>query len=698
MTHTAETTEETPPQEKTAKRPWWLRHYTFTGTAVGLLFLWFSLTPSLLPRGPLFQGLVSGAAGATGYGLGVFAVWLVRYMRSKDTSPPAPRWAWITLLSIGVIGQILMIIYFHVWQDEVRDLNGVPRLGFWDHPLTAVLSIVFLFFFVEIGQLIGRLVRFLVRQLNRFAPPRVSAVVVVVLLLALTIALLNGVVVRFAMDTINKTFAAVNDETDPEFPAPKSKLRSGGPESLVSWESLGHQGRVFVSAARRSTSSRSSTASPRSNRSAPMPDCIRPTASRRPPRWPPRNCGANGGLDRAVVAVATTTGTGWINEAEASALEYMYNGNTAIVSMQYSFLPSWLSFLVDKENARQAGQALFEAVDALIREMPEAQRPKLVVFGESLGSFGGEAPFLALNNLIARTDGALFSGPTFNNTIWADLTRNRDKGSPEWLPIYDKGENVRFVARPENLGRPPDPWGDPRVVYLQHASDPIAWWNPDLLFAEPDWLREPRGYDVSGRMQWIPVVTFLQVSADMAVAVDVPDGHGHVYVKDVANAWAQILQPPGWTPGEDREAAPVAVATTKSCLVDQNAVGLQRVVAADDVGGAVQPEVEQRRRGQAGGVALRAQHHPFHVVADGLRQPCVAGRVAAPLEDVAFDHQRRGHVALVLRAGHAGGCRPSTAPRSARQAPRAPKASAAGSGLLRVPDRFDSLPSPPVHQ
>ena len=38
-----------------------------------------------------------------------------------------------------------------------------------------------------------------------------------------------------------------------------------------------------------------------------------------------------------------------------------------VVSMQYSFLPSWLSFLVDQENARQAGQALFEAVDALVR-------------------------------------------------------------------------------------------------------------------------------------------------------------------------------------------------------------------------------------------------------------------------------------------------------------------------------------------
>lgn len=73
------------------KRPWWVRRYTFTGTAVGLVFLWLSMTPSLLPRGPLFQALVSGVSGAIGYALGVSAVWLVRYMRSKDTSPPAPR-------------------------------------------------------------------------------------------------------------------------------------------------------------------------------------------------------------------------------------------------------------------------------------------------------------------------------------------------------------------------------------------------------------------------------------------------------------------------------------------------------------------------------------------------------------------------------------------------------------------------------
>ena len=463
MTDTAEATEEAAPQQDPPehKPTWWQRHYTFTGTVLALVFLWLSLTPSLLPRGPLFQGLVSGAAGAIGYGIGVLLVWLVQFMRSKDASPHAPGWAWLAVVVVGIIGQILMIIYFHVWQDEVRDLNGVARLNFWDYPLTAALSILVLFIFVEIGQLIGKLIGFLVRQLNRVAPPRVSQVVAVVLLLALSIALLNGVVVRVAMDDLNKTLcSAVNDETDPDFPAPSSKLRSGvarNPWTPGSRSAI--RAGCSYRQARRSTSLTSSTASPRSNRSAHTPDSIPPGVEGhrgpcRSARYAPR-----ADSTATVVAVATTTGTGWINEAEASALEYMYNGDSAIVSMQYSFLPSWLSFLVDKENARQAGQALFEAVDALIREMPEAKRPKLVVFGESLGSFGGEAPFLSLNNLIARTDGALFSGPTFNNTIWTDLTINRDAGSPEWLPIYDKGENVRFVARPDDLGTPRPPVG-----------------------------------------------------------------------------------------------------------------------------------------------------------------------------------------------------------------------------------------------
>ncbi|OBG30563.1 hypothetical protein A5672_01820 [Mycobacterium alsense] len=548
---------ERPREPGPAKNPWWVRHYTFTGTAVGLIFILLSLTPSLLPRGALFQGLVSGIAGAIGYGFGVFAVWLVRFMRTRKHSPPAPRWAWMVLVPLGAIGMVLMAIWFHVWQDNVRDLMGVEHLKWYDYPIAGILSLVVLFTLVEIGQFIRWLVTFLVGELDRVAPFRLSVTIVIIALVVLTITLLNGVVLKFAMRTMNNTFASVNEEMMPDSAPPKTSLRSGGPESLVSWESLGHQGRIFVNGGPRveqmtAFNGAPATAPIRAYAGLESADGITATAE-----LAARELQREGGLRRAVVAVATTTGTGWINEAEASALEYMYNGNTAIVTMQYSYLPSWLSFLVDRENARHAGQALFEAVDRLVRQMPEAERPKLVVFGESLGSFGGEAPFMSLNNVLARTDGALFSGPTFNNTIWTDLTATRDAGSPEWLPIYNDGRNVRFVARASDLGRPAAAWDHPRVVYLQHASDPIAWWNRNLLFARPDWLREKRGYDVLPDTEWIPVVTFLQVSADMAVAQNVPDGHGHHYVADVADAWAAVLSPPGWTPDKTARLRPL---------------------------------------------------------------------------------------------------------------------------------------------
>jgi len=37
-----------------------------------------------------------------------------------------------------------------------------------------------------------------------------------------------------------------------------------------------------------------------------------------------------------------------------------------------------------------------------------------------------------------------------------------------------------------DLRRPAAPWTVPRLVYLQHASDPIVWWSPELLVRKPD--------------------------------------------------------------------------------------------------------------------------------------------------------------------------------------------------------------------
>jgi uncharacterized membrane protein len=106
---------------------------------------------------------------------------------------------------------------------------------------------------------------------------------------------------------------------------------------------------------------------------------------------------------------------------------------------------------------------------------------------------------------------------------------------------------VRFTDDP-SADIPPTaaPWDGSRVLYLLHASDPIVWWSPQLMYARPDWLEERRGDDVVGAMRWIPFVTFWQVTADLPFAVNVPDGHGHVYTAQYVDAWAHVLQPPGW--------------------------------------------------------------------------------------------------------------------------------------------------------
>ena len=84
------------------------------------------------------------------------------------------------------------------------------------------------------------------------------------------------------------------------------------------------------------------------------------------------------------------------------------------------------------------------------------------------------------------------------------------------------------------------------MLYLLHASDPIVWWTPQLMYARPDWLEEARGDDVVAAVRWIPFVTFWQVTADLPFAANVPDGHGHVYTTEYVDAWAHVLQPPDW--------------------------------------------------------------------------------------------------------------------------------------------------------
>ena len=256
-----------------------------------------------------------------------------------------------------------------------------------------------------------------------------------------------------------------------------------------------------------------------------------------------------GGFQRKYLLVVSTTGSGWVDPALSDSFEYLTGGDSAIVALQYSYLPSWISYLVDQSKAREAGRALFDAVYGPWSQLPQDKRPRLLVAGESLGSFGGETAFSGVNDIRNRTSGVLWVGPTNTNTLWSRFTADRQPGTPEWQPVYRDGATVRFVTALGQLSPVPKDWVPPRVVYLQNTSDPIVWWSWQLAFHEPDWLRGSTPPDVSSAMNWYPLVTFWQVAADLALATAVPAGHGHTYgMLQGASSWAAIIPPAGWTP------------------------------------------------------------------------------------------------------------------------------------------------------
>ena len=127
------------------------------------------------------------------------------------------------------------------------------------------------------------------------------------------------------------------------------------------------------------------------------------------------------------------------------------------------------------------------------------------------------------------------------------MTRNRNPESPEWLPVVRDGAFVRFMNQNGEAPGNGTEWGVMRTVYLQYASDAIVFFDSSVFYREPEWMKEPRGPDVSENLRWYPIVTALQLMVDMAFADTAPMGHGHVYAPEhYLDAWRDVTSAEGW--------------------------------------------------------------------------------------------------------------------------------------------------------
>ena len=308
---------------------------------------------------------------------------------------------------------------------------------------------------------------------------------------------------------------------------------SGSARSLVSWEGLGREGRRHAVAAVHPQ--------PLEDRPAGMPDLSIPTVTGRPAKAEPvevyvsldaaatprervelalAEMDRTGAWDRSLLMLVCPTGSGYVNYCASAAVQYLTAGDVATVTQQYSKRPSPLS-LGKIGLAREQNRLLWSRIAERLRDMPPERRPRVVLFGESLGAHVSQDVFLHWGTLGLRAlgiDRALWVGTPYSSGWMQEVTlHDRPDTDKDVLAVVNDFAQVEAM--------PPERRSRLRYVLLSHDNDGVTKFGTSLLLRTPRWLREPRvaveevpphsPRGVPAAMRWRPLTTFFQLVVDM---------------------------------------------------------------------------------------------------------------------------------------------------------------------------------------
>ena len=522
------------------------------GVVGALVMYGVSVSPSLLARSWQWHAVASGVLSAVGYIVGLtvqrFYALVVPRLGVQITAPQSVSIAFRAVLLLGFFLWFLRwLLQSYRERKRANHLVGMRGETLGEYLLGTFCAFILMLVLLGIAwglQWIGRAIVIVLSQwMHMVFALALSLLILVVIVYALT----SQVLLKLGINFFTRHARKMNNRTAKGIVQPQVPERSGAPQSRSSWRAVGGQGRVFLGRGPSRADIEAVTGC-----SAMEP--IRVYAGM-PEEGQSLQSAADlvveelhrtGAFDRAVILIATSTGSGWVDEWQVQPLEYLTRGNCATASMQYSFVPSSINFLTDLDVSEEAAVILFETIRRAVDEIPEDRRPALFVCGESLGAYASQHVFSGIVDVLSRTDGALWVGTPAFTPMHAELTAIRHRGSPEVAPVVANGRHVRFVNVPENLwadvyGRELGDWNYPRVVYAQHPSDPVVWWNSELVWHKPDWISEKVDGDVSPHMQYTRGATYIQVLVDMPVAGTAPGGHGHTYHEELIPLWEAIL-------------------------------------------------------------------------------------------------------------------------------------------------------------
>lgn len=525
---------------------------SFLGVIAALAMYAVSVSPSLMARSWAWHAVASGILVACGYVAGVVvqnvAQLVIRLTGlTISASEPVELGFRIGIGALFALWWIYAVIQSYRRARKAAALVNMPGETFSEYLLGTAGAVVVSWMLLRIVGALNGLCWMLIASLDAHMPRPAAIVVSMVILFAIMFFLTSKVILRGGIGFFRRKAEQLNMRTAQGIYQPFVPERSASPASSVTWESVGGQGRVFLGRG------------PSRLDIAQVCGGVAMEPIRVYSGMPTGGSGIEqaaatvvaelhrtGAFDRAVILIAASTGSGWVDEWQVQPLEFLTRGNCATASLQYSYVPSALNWLTGLEPAQEASAALFAAVRAELDLMDEADRPALFVCGESLGAFASQSVFESFEDVLARVDGALWVGTPSFTPMHAALTAARHKGSPEVAPVVHNARRVRFVNEPSDLrtdlyGRELGPWGFPRVVYAQHPSDPVVWWTNKLIWTQPDWLRERAGRDVSLNVEFTRFATYIQVLADLPVAGTAPGGHGHTYHEELIPLWRGIL-------------------------------------------------------------------------------------------------------------------------------------------------------------